>query len=284
MAGRNDSHLHPRPSLTPVRPWADVRLIEAFTLGVIEGLTEFLPVSSTGHMILASALMGTGRDEFVKTFEITIQLGAILSVLVLYYRRFLAGIEIYLKLTAAFLPTGVIGLLAYKTIKQYLFNPFVVSAALIIGGIALIVLDRWTEGRKARYASTENVSLSGAVLIGFVQCLSMVPGVSRAAAAIFGGLLSGFDRKQATEFSFLLAIPTMFAATGYDLLKTSSSFDSGHWLLLIAGGTVAFFSALIAVKTFIALVPRYGFRHFGYYRIVLGAVFLLLSMVFEISL
>jgi len=261
-----------------------VRLIEAFTLGVIEGLTEFLPVSSTGHMILASALMGTGRDEFVKTFEITIQLGAILSVLVLYYRRFLAGIEIYLKLLAAFLPTGVIGLLAYKTIKQYLFNPFVVSAALIIGGIALIVLDRWTEGRKARYASTENVSLSGAVLIGFVQCLSMVPGVSRAAAAIFGGLLSGFDRKQATEFSFLLAIPTMFAATGYDLLKTSSSFDSGHWVLLIAGGTVAFFSALIAVKTFIALVPRYGFRHFGYYRIVLGAVFLLLSMVFEISL
>jgi undecaprenyl-diphosphatase len=283
MAGRNDSHLHPRPSLTPVRSWADVRLIEAFTLGVIEGLTEFLPVSSTGHMILASALMGTGRDEFVKTFEITIQLGAILSVLVLYYRRFLAGIEIYLKLLAAFLPTGVIGLLAYKTIKQYLFNPFVVSAALIIGGIALIVLDRWTEGRKARYASTENVSLSGAVLIGFVQCLSMVPGVSRAAAAIFGGLLSGFDRKQATEFSFLLAIPTMFAATGYDLLKTSSSFDSGHWVLLIAGGTVAFFSALIAVKTFIALVPRYGFRHFGYYRIVLGAVFLLLSMVFEIS-
>jgi len=261
-----------------------VRLIEVFTLGVIEGLTEFLPVSSTGHMILASALMGTGRDEFVKTFEITIQLGAILSVLALYYRRFLVSTEIYLKLTAAFLPTGVIGLLAYKTIKQYLFNPFVVSATLIIGGIALIVLDRWTEGRKARYPSTEKVSFAGAVLIGFVQCFSMVPGVSRAAAAIYGGLLSGFDRKQATEFSFLLAIPTMIAATGYDLLKTSSGFDRGHWLLLIAGGMVAFVSALIAVKTFIALVPRYGFRHFGYYRIVLGTIFLFFSMVFGISL
>ncbi len=261
-----------------------MRIIEAITLGVIEGLTEFLPVSSTGHMILASTLMGAGRDEFVKTFEITIQLGAILSVLALYYRRFLISAEIYLKLAAAFLPTGIIGLLAYKTIKQYLFNPFVVSAALITGGVALIVLDRWTEGKKARYKVTENISFRGALQIGLVQCLSMVPGVSRAAAAIFGGLLSGFDRRQATEFSFLLAIPTMFAATGYDLLKTSASFDNGQWSLLIIGGAVAFVSALIAVKTFIALVPRYGFRYFGYYRIVLGTIFLFFSMVFGIRL
>jgi undecaprenyl-diphosphatase len=259
-------------------------LVEVIILGVIEGLTEFLPVSSTGHMILTSAAMGVGKDEFVKTFEIAIQLGAILSVLTLYYRRFLVSADIYLKLTAAFVPTGVIGFLAYKTIKQYLFNPFVVSAALIIGGVMLIVLDRWTEARKAGLASVEKIPFAGALLIGLVQCLSMVPGVSRAAAAIFGGLLAGFDRKQATEFSFLLAIPTMFAATGYDLLKTSSSLNSGQWMLLIAGGLVAFGSALIAVKAFIAFVPRYGFRHFGYYRIGIGILFLSVSVIMEITL
>ena len=251
--------------------------VEAVILGIIEGLTEFLPVSSTGHMILTSAVMGIGKEEFVKTFEIAIQLGAILSVLTLYYRRFLVSPEIYLKLAVAFFPTGAIGLLAYKTIKHYLFNTYVVSATLILGGAALITLDRWTESREARYGSTENVSWAGAVLIGFAQCLAVVPGVSRAAAAIFGGLLAGFDRKQATEFSFLLAIPTMFAATGYDLLKTSSGFNGGQWTLLLAGGLVAFISALVAVKAFIAFVPRYGFRYFGYYRIVLGAFFLAYS-------
>ena len=258
--------------------------VETVILGIIEGLTEFLPVSSTGHMILASAIMGIGREEFVKTFEIAIQLGAILSVLALYYRRFLVSTEIYLKLAVAFFPTGVIGLLAYKTIKHYLFNPFVVSTALVIGGAALIVLDRWAESREARYNTTDNVSWAGALLIGLVQCLSMVPGVSRAAAAIFGGLLAGFNRKQATEFSFLLAIPTMLAATGYDLLKTSSGFNGDQWTLLLAGGLVAFVSALLAVKAFIAFVPRYGFRYFGYYRIVLGALFLAYSTVTGLSL
>lgn len=253
-------------------------------LGVIEGLTEFLPVSSTGHMILASAVIGIGREEFVKTFEIAIQLGAILSVLTLYYRRFLVGAEIYLKLMAAFIPTGVVGLLAYKTIKHYLFNPYVVSATLILGGVALIILDKWTQGREARFDSTENVSWTGAIFIGCAQCLAMVPGVSRAAAAIFGGLWIGFDRKQATEFSFLLAIPTMFAATGYDLLKTQAHIEGAQWTLLLTGGVVAFVFALIAVKAFIALVPRYGFRHFGYYRIVLGAVFLTYAVTTGIRL
>ena len=258
--------------------------LDTIILGIIEGLTEFLPVSSTGHMILASAVMGLGRDEFVKTFEISIQLGAILSVLILYYRRFLVSSEIYLKLAVGFIPTGVIGLLAYKTIKHYLFNPYVVSATLIIGGAVLIALDRWTAGRKSRYNSAENVSFAGAALIGFVQCLAMVPGVSRAAAAIFGGLLAGLDRKQATEFSFLLAIPTMFAATGYDLLKTSAGFNDSYWILLLTGGLVAFFSALIAVKAFIFFVPRYGFKHFGYYRIALGAIFLVYSITTGLSL
>lgn len=251
--------------------------LETIILGIIEGLTEFLPVSSTGHMILASAVMGIGKDEFVKTFEIAIQLGAILSVLTLYYRRFLVSREIYLKLAVAFFPTGAIGLLAYKTIKHYLFNPYVVSSTLILGGVALIFFDEWTESRKARYDSTEKVSWVGAASIGLAQCLAMIPGVSRAAAAIFGGLLAGFDRKQATEFSFLLAIPTMFAATGYDLFKTSAHIEGAQWTLLLIGGGVAFVFALIAVKAFIALVPRYGFKYFGYYRIVLGVLFLAYS-------
>jgi undecaprenyl-diphosphatase len=251
-----------------------VTFLDTVILGIIEGLTEFLPVSSTGHMILASAIMGLGKEEFVKTFEISIQLGAILSVIVLYYRRFMVSAEIYLKLAAGFIPTGVIGLLAYKTIKLHLFNPYVVSAALILGGVVLIALDRWTGERRSRYAAAENVSFAGAVLVGFVQCLSMIPGVSRAAAAIFGGLLAGMDRKQATEFSFLLAIPTMFAATGYDLMKNSAQFTDAHWEVLFTGGAIAFVTALVAVKAFIVFVQRYGFKHFGYYRIVLGTVFL----------
>jgi len=251
-----------------------VSFLEAIILGIIEGITEFLPVSSTGHMILASSVMGMGKDEFVKTFEVAIQLGAILSVLFLYHRRFLVSSEIYLKLAVGFIPTGIVGLLAYKTIKQYLFNPYVVSGALILGGIVLILMDRWTGERQSRYETAEKISFGGAALVGLVQCLSMVPGVSRAAAAIFGGLFAGLDRKQATEFSFLLAIPTMFAATGYDLLKNADRFTGTHWEALLVGGAVAFVTALLAVKGFIIFVQKYGFRHFGYYRIALGIIFL----------
>ncbi len=253
-------------------------ILQAIILGIIEGITEFLPVSSTGHMILASALMKMQEDDFVKTFEIAIQIGAILSVLTLYYKRFLVGINIYLKLFVAFLPTGIIGILAYKTIKNYLFNEYVVSIALIAGGVLLILLDKWTEKKETVFPSTEKISFKGCLQIGLFQCLSMIPGVSRAAATIFGGIFSGFNRAQAAEFSFLLAIPTMFAATGYDLMKTSKSFSSEEWTLLIVGGTVAFISALIAVKAFIAFLTKYGFKHFGYYRIALGILFLIYAL------
>lgn len=249
-------------------------LIQAVILGIIEGVTEFLPVSSTGHMILAAAIMKIQDDGFLKTFEIAIQLGAILSVLTLYYRRFLVSYEIYLKLLVAFLPAGVIGFFAYDTVKTYLFNAYVVSAALIIGGVLLILLDRWTEKEESMYASPEKISFRGCLQIGLFQSVSMVPGVSRAAAAIFGGIFSGFTRTQAAEFSFLLAIPTMFAATGYDLFRTSRSFAANEWTLLAVGAVAAFVSALIAVKAFIAFLTKHGFRHFGYYRIALGILFL----------
>jgi undecaprenyl-diphosphatase len=261
-----------------------MNFIEAIILAIVEGLTEFLPVSSTGHMILVSALMKLNEDEFVKSFEIAIQLGAILSVVVLYYKKFLVSIDIYLKLTTAFLPTGIIGFFAYKTIKEYLFNPIVVSIALIVGGVVLIILDKWSERKKSSIDTIENISYSKSLLIGFIQCLSMIPGMSRAASTIFGGLLAGFDRKQAAEFSFLLAIPTMFAATGYDLLKTGMNFTSHQYSLLGVGCLFAFIFALLAIKTFITFIARYGFTVFGYYRIVIGILFLLLSYQLGIEL
>jgi undecaprenyl-diphosphatase len=258
--------------------------LQAIILAIIEGITEFLPVSSTGHMILASAMMKVQDPEFTKTYEIVIQLGAILAVGVLYIKRFFVSIDIYLKLIAAFIPTGIIGVLAYKTIKAYLFNPFVVSLSLIAGGVILILLDKWTEDTKSDLKKVEDISYLGAVKIGLFQCLSMIPGVSRAAATIFGGIYSGFDRKLATEFSFLLAIPTMFAATGKDLWESKDLIHAENIKLLIVGGIVAFLFAIMAVKGFIVFVQKYGFKHFGYYRIVLGILFLSLSLYWGIKL
>lgn len=248
--------------------------LQAVIIAIVEGLTEFLPVSSTGHMILASALMGIHEDEFVKSFEVIIQLGAILAVLAIYYKRFLVSFDIYLKLFVAFLPTGVMGFLAYKTIKAYLFNPATVSISLIAGGIVLILLDRWTEKKVSRYAEIEDISYLDAFKIGVMQCLSMIPGVSRSAATIFGGVYSGFNRVQAAEFSFLLAIPTMFAATGYDVLKNRELFTVDTAPIMALGAAVAFVVALLAVKAFVSFLTKYGFKHFGWYRIVIGVLFL----------
>jgi undecaprenyl-diphosphatase len=247
---------------------------QTIILAVIEGLTEFLPVSSTGHMILAQSFMHIPNDEFVKTFEIVIQLGAILAVLVLYIKRFFVSINIYLKLFVAFLPTGVAGVLAYKIIKQYLFNPFIVSFSLIIGGVVLILLDAWSGRKQAVYKDIEDINYGGALKIGAIQCVSMIPGVSRAAATIFGGIFAGFDRKQAAEFSFLLAIPTMCAASAKDLWESKELITSENMLLLLIGSAVAFIVAAIAVKAFVAFLTRYGFKYFGYYRILLGILFL----------
>jgi undecaprenyl-diphosphatase len=252
-------------------------ILQAIIIAIIEGLTEFLPVSSTGHMILADSLMDIQDKEFAKTFEIVIQLGAIMAVLLLYIKRFFVGINIYTKLFVAFLPTGIIGFLAYKTIKHYLFNPFTVSVSLIIGGVILVLLDKWSEEKKSEYKDIEDISYTGAFKIGLIQCLSMIPGVSRAAATIFGGVFSGFDRKQAAEFSFLLAIPTMFAASGYDLLKEKDNIHSDDITIMLIGALVAFIVAIVAVKGFIAFLTKYGFKHFGYYRIILGVLFLILA-------
>lgn len=250
-------------------------ILQAIILSIIEGITEFLPVSSTGHMILAASIMKIHDDAFVKTFEIAIQLGAILAIVMLYYKRFLQGINIYMKLSIAFVPTAIAGFLAYKTIKMYLFNPLVVSSALIAGGILLIIIDKRVVSRESRYVELEDISYKNAFFIGLAQCVSMIPGVSRAAATIIGGVFNGLNKKQATEFSFLLAVPTMCAATGYDLLKTDATVSSREYLLLAIGFVGAFLAAWLAVKVFIRFVEKHGFKAFGYYRVVIGIVFIL---------
>lgn len=250
-------------------------IFNAIILAIIEGLTEFLPISSTGHMILASSAMGIHEDEFVKTFEICIQLGAILAIALMYMQRFFKSIDIYLKLLVAFLPTAIIGFLAYDIIKHYLFNAIVVSVSLIIGGIILIWIDSYIKSKESEVADLDQIPYKNAFKIGLFQCLSMIPGTSRAAATIVGGVLNKLDKRQATEFSFLLAIPTMFAATGYDLLKTPIDFTSEQWKLLIIGLLIAGISAWVAVKIFLNIVDKYGFKPFGYYRIALGIIYLI---------
>lgn len=251
-----------------------MNFFDATILGIVEGLTEFLPISSTGHMILASALMKLHDDSFVKTFTIAIQLGAILAIVLLYARRLAGNVALYKKLLVAFLPTGILGFLVYKAIKAYLFNPIVVSVALVLGGIVLILVDKKVAVRPRQEQPLENISYRSAVLIGLCQSVSMIPGVSRAAATIIGGVFNGLDRKQATEFSFLLAVPTMCVATGYDVLKVSGGMTGDQTLLLAVGGAVAFASAWVALKLFLVFVEKWGFAAFGYYRIVLGLVFL----------
>lgn len=249
-------------------------IFEAIILAIIEGITEFLPVSSTGHMILASTAMKIHDDEFVKTFEIFIQLGAILAIAIMYIKRFFKGIEIYIKLFIAFVPTAVIGFLAYDFIKAYLFDPVVVSVSLIVGGIILIWIDKKVMFKESEIDTLENIPYKNAFYIGLIQCLSMVPGTSRAAATIIGGVFNKLDKKQATEFSFLLAIPTMLAATGYDLLKTPITFNNQEMIMLGVGLLFAFISAWLAVKVFLKIVENYGFKYFGYYRIIIGIIFL----------
>ncbi len=250
-------------------------LIQSVIIAIIEGITEFLPISSTGHMILATSLMKIHEVDFVKTFEISIQLGAIMAIVMMYAKRFLQGIPIYLKLGIAFLPTAIVGFFAYSYIKAYLFNPFIVAVSLIIGGVILILIDRKVVAQKSQTDVLENITYKNAFFIGLIQCFSMIPGVSRAAATIIGGVFNGLDKKQATEFSFLLAVPTMFAATGYDLYKTPVIFTNHELLLLAIGFIVAMITAWIAVKIFLKIVENYGFKHFGYYRIVIGIIFLI---------
>ena len=250
--------------------------IQAIILAIIEGITEFLPVSSTGHMIIGSSVMGIAHDPFTKLFTVAIQLGAILSVIVLYWKRFFQTTDFYLKLFVAFIPAVVFGLLFNDTIDALLENVFVVGVCLFLGGVVFLFLDKlFNDENKSDVLPT----YPSALKIGLFQVLAMIPGVSRSAATIIGGLTQKMTRKAAAEFSFFLAVPTMFAATAkklVDYYKDGVSIDATQINLLIVGNVVAFIVAMIAIKSFIGFLTKHGFKVFGYYRIVVGLIIIIL--------
>ncbi|MGZ5279644.1 MAG: undecaprenyl-diphosphate phosphatase [Pseudobdellovibrionaceae bacterium] len=248
---------------------------QIFILSLIEGLTEFLPVSSTGHLILASAFMGIGDDQFIKSFNIIIQFGAILSVLVLYWRRFLPNLEFYKKLFIAFLPAAVIGLLVKSKIDLILGSVEIVAWALVVGGIILILTDRYFRDHPGNLR-IDTLSWKDCLKLGFLQCFAFIPGVSRSGATIVGGLYLGMSRKEAAEFSFFLAVPTLAGATLIKTMGLIKTIDSSQISSLLAGMVLSYFFATIAIRFFLQIVSRFGFKHFGIYRIALGLVILFL--------
>ncbi|WKZ58308.1 MAG: undecaprenyl-diphosphate phosphatase [Cyclobacteriaceae bacterium] len=252
-------------------------VLESIILAIIEGLTEFLPVSSTGHIIIGSSVMGIADDSFTKVFTVAIQFGAILSVIVLYWKKFLQSFEFYFKLGVAFIPAAVVGLLLNDYIDALLERIEVVGFMLIIGGVIFLFIDKVFEANEKNL--DQRITYPVALKIGIFQCIAMIPGVSRSAATIIGGLTQKLNKKTAAEFSFFLAVPTMFAATAYKMLvfyKDGPGFSAQEVNLLIIGNIVAFIVALIAIKSFISFLTRHGFKVFGYYRIVLGLVLLTL--------
>jgi len=248
-------------------------LLDSIILGAIEGITEFLPISSTGHLILASELLAIPATEFLKSFQIAVQLGAIAAVVCLYWKSFL-DLDFLKKLFVAFLPTGLVGFLVYPYVKGFLLgNSEVVVASLFVGGIALIVFELFHKERDEAPSDARAITYRQAALVGLFQSVAIIPGVSRSAATIVGGLLVGMRRTAIVEFSFLLAVPTMLAATGYDLLKSADSFAAGDFSLLAVGFLISFLVALVSMRFLLKLVRRYTFIPFGIYRIVLAVAF-----------
>jgi len=262
-----------------------VTLLQSIFLAIIEGLTEFLPVSSTGHLIIASSLLGIGSEPFTKLFIVTIQLGAILAVVVLYWKHFFKSINFYFKIGFAFIPAAVVGLLFKSKIDTLFERIDVVGFSLVIGGIIFLFLDTLFQTKENH---TSEINYSKAFKIGMFQVIAMIPGVSRSAATIIGGLSQNLTRKNAAEFSFFLAVPTMLGATVfslYDFQKAGVSLSSNQLILLLAGNVVAFIVAIIAIRSFIQFLTNHGFKIFGYYRIVLGALILILYYIgFDFSI
>ena len=251
--------------------------IQAIIISIVEGLTEFLPVSSTGHMIITQGILGIKSDEFIKLFTVCIQFGAILSVLVMYWKRFFQTWEFYWKLLVAFIPAAIIGFLAGDLIDSFLENVWVVSIMLVVGGVFMLFVDKWFNNP----AKDQTITYKKSFMIGLAQCVAMIPGVSRSMATIVGGMTQKLSRKTAAEVSVFLAVPTMAAASGYKLLKAFTS-ESGMQLLsdnlatLLIGNLVAFVVAILAIKFFISFLTKYGFKAFGYYRIVVGLLIIIL--------
>lgn len=250
---------------------------EVIVLAIIEGLTEFLPVSSTGHMIIATALMGVEPTPFVKLFTIVIQLGTILSVLVLYWKRFFRTFDFYFKLVVAGIPASVLGLLLSDFIDDLLESPLMVAVMLVIGGVILLFVDKWFN--KPKTDDSDEITYKQAFIIGWYQCLALIPGTSRSASTIVGGMTQNLSRKAAAEFSFFLAIPMMLGASIvklYKFFKEGHAFSSDEINLLIIGNVIGFVVAIIAIKSFIGILTKYGFKAFGWYRIIVGTILIAL--------
>ena len=254
-----------------------MNLLQTIILAIVEGITEFLPVSSTGHMIIAQKLLSIESTEFVKAFTVNIQFGAILSVVVLYWKRFFQSLDFYWKLIVAVIPALVLGFLFSDKIDSLLENVEVVAIMLVLGGVLMLFVDKWFN----KPNTDQTMDWKRALRIGLFQCIAMIPGVSRSMASIVGGMTTKLTRKNAAEFSFFLAVPTMAAASGYKLLKlfmdpAGKSMLSENLVTLLVGNLVAFVVAMIAIKFFIGFLTKYGFKAFGYYRIIVGVAILLL--------
>lgn len=249
-------------------------IFQAIVMGIVEGLTEFLPISSTGHMILVGHFLGIEQEsDFVKTFEVAIQLGSILAVIFVLHQKLLKGLGVWVKLAIGFVPTGLIGFLAYKYIKDF-FHPQMVAYMLIIGGFVFLWIELRDKSAAYKKQSLGEISYKEAFIVGLCQSLAMIPGTSRSGATIVAGLLMGFSRTLAAEFSFMLAIPTMVAATGYDVYKNLGVFNMDNLGILLIGGVVAFITALFSIKVFLGFVSRFSYVPFGVYRIILGGLVL----------
>ncbi|WP_417939319.1 undecaprenyl-diphosphate phosphatase [Flavobacterium sp. RS13.1] len=259
--------------------------LQAILIAVVEGLTEYLPVSSTAHMIFTSSFFGIQEDDFVKLFQVSIQFGAILAVVVLYWKKFFdfSKINFYIKLACAVIPALILGKLFDDKIDAILGNPIPIAIVLILGGIVLLFIDK--QFKNPTIINEEDITIKKAVTIGFWQCLAMMPGTSRSAASIIGGMQQGLDRQTAAEFSFFLAVPTMLAVTTYSLLLKTYEVSQlkGYELLtqspdnlklFLIGNIIAFVVAIIAIKSFIGIIKKYGFKPWGYYRIIAGILLL----------
>lgn len=263
-----------------------MNIIQAILIAIVEGLTEFLPISSTGHMIITQRLLGIESTAFVKAFIVNIQFGAILSVVVLYWRRFFQSIDFYWKLLIAVFPALVLGFLLSDAIDSLLENVTVVAITMILGGVLMLFVDKWFD----KPTDDQSIDKTRALKIGLAQCIAMIPGVSRSMATIVGGMTTGLSRKNAAEFSFFLAVPTMAIAAGYKLVKLlidkeTASILSDNISLLLIGNVVAFLVAMVAIRFFITFLTQYGFKIFGYYRIVVGvAIIVLLLMGVKVAI
>jgi undecaprenyl-diphosphatase len=262
-------------------------LFQTIIIAIVEGITEFLPISSTGHMIIVQKLLGVPSDEFVKSFTVIIQFGAILSVMVLYWKRFFQSLDFYWKLLVAFLPAAICGFLLNDLVDSLLENVTVVALSLLIGGVLMIFVDKWFSTDSEQ---SQDMTWARSLKIGLFQCIAMIPGVSRSMITIVGGMSTKLTRKNAAEFSFFLAVPTMAAATGYKVLKllkepAGLELVKSNITTLLVGNVVAFVVAMISIKFFITFLTKYGFRAFGLYRIVVGVLILvLLFLGFDLKL